>query len=260
LRAADAVMVGSHVQHGPEVLDRAREQAGTLAFHDIDTPITLARMGRPDHYVRAEQVPRLDLYLSFTGGPTLDRIEHLPPARHPGFYKDQDWTLNATRTDMVAAGWSPSMRLFEAAACATPIVSDHWEGLDELFPEGEAIVIARGPEDVEAALDLPAARREPIGLAAHDIVRARPRRRARDLPGGSRRRDPAALPDVPDTNDPAALGPWFHNLPLPGGVQTAPDHRFGGFPRFEWREIAPHIPEDLTGWRALDVGCNAGPR
>ncbi|AEG92687.1 TIGR04290 family methyltransferase [Ramlibacter tataouinensis] len=56
-----------------------------------------------------------------------------------------------------------------------------------------------------------------------------------------------------------ALGPWFHNLHLPGGVQTVPRHFLGGdFPRFKWLEIAPHIPEDLGGWRVLDVGCNAG--
>lgn len=56
----------------------------------------------------------------------------------------------------------------------------------------------------------------------------------------------------------AALGPWFHNLHLPDGSQTAPDHPLGDFPAFKWRELAPHLPEDLSGWRALDVGCNAG--
>lgn len=56
----------------------------------------------------------------------------------------------------------------------------------------------------------------------------------------------------------AALAPWFHNLHLPDGVQTAPDHFLGDFPAFKWREIAPHVPADLHGWRVLDVGCNAG--
>jgi tRNA (mo5U34)-methyltransferase len=54
------------------------------------------------------------------------------------------------------------------------------------------------------------------------------------------------------------LGPWFHNLHLPDGTQTAPDHFFGDFPAFKWREIASHIPQDLAGWSCLDIGCNAG--
>jgi tRNA (mo5U34)-methyltransferase len=61
-----------------------------------------------------------------------------------------------------------------------------------------------------------------------------------------------------ETDEIAALAPWFHNLHLPDGRQTAPDHYFGDFPAFKWREIADHIPPDLSGWRALDIGCNAG--
>src|SRR5690606_2132913 len=53
---------------------------------------------------------------------------------------------------MVEAGWSPSVRLFEAAACGTPIVSDRWEGLDALFPDGEAILICDEAEQVMRAL------------------------------------------------------------------------------------------------------------
>lgn len=56
----------------------------------------------------------------------------------------------------------------------------------------------------------------------------------------------------------AELGPWFHNLHLPDGTQTAPDHPLGDFPACKWKELAPWIPEDLSGWSALDVGCNAG--
>lgn len=56
-----------------------------------------------------------------------------------------------------------------------------------------------------------------------------------------------------------SLGPWFHNLHLPGGVETLPNHPYyGDFPRRKWVKIAPHIPEDLTGCTALDIGCNAG--
>ncbi|HYG61239.1 MAG TPA: TIGR04290 family methyltransferase [Thermoanaerobaculia bacterium] len=56
----------------------------------------------------------------------------------------------------------------------------------------------------------------------------------------------------------AALGPWFHNLHLPDGTQTAPGHFLGDFPSFKWRDLQAHLPEDLSGWTALDIGCNAG--
>jgi tRNA (mo5U34)-methyltransferase len=54
------------------------------------------------------------------------------------------------------------------------------------------------------------------------------------------------------------LAPWFHNLHLPGGLQTVPDHPLGDFPRFKWRLIAPTLPDNLDGAAALDIGCNAG--
>jgi tRNA (mo5U34)-methyltransferase len=55
-----------------------------------------------------------------------------------------------------------------------------------------------------------------------------------------------------------ALAPWFHNLHLPDGTQTAPGHPLGDFPSVLWERICEHVPEDLAGWRVLDVGCNAG--
>jgi tRNA (mo5U34)-methyltransferase len=54
------------------------------------------------------------------------------------------------------------------------------------------------------------------------------------------------------------FAPWFHNLHLPDGTQTAPNHPLGDFPAFKWRQMAAHLPADLTGWTALDLGCNAG--
>jgi tRNA (mo5U34)-methyltransferase len=56
----------------------------------------------------------------------------------------------------------------------------------------------------------------------------------------------------------ASLGPWFHNLHLPDGTETAPAHFLGDFPSYKWRALAPHLPERLDGWTALDIGCNAG--
>ena len=54
------------------------------------------------------------------------------------------------------------------------------------------------------------------------------------------------------------LRPWFHNIHLPDGTQTEPNHFLGDFPAFKWKKIAKAIPEDLSGWRVLDIGCNAG--
>ena len=55
-----------------------------------------------------------------------------------------------------------------------------------------------------------------------------------------------------------SLSPWFHNIHLPDGSQTAPGHFLGDFPAFKWKNIKDSIPQDLTGWKVLDIGCNAG--
>jgi spore maturation protein CgeB len=103
----------------------------------------------------------------------IERIEHLPPAEHASFYSRQRFTLNVTRADMIEAGWSPSVRLFEAAACGTPIISDFWNGLDHLLPDGDAIVVARSTDDVIAALTQTSdTRREAIARAARARVLA----------------------------------------------------------------------------------------
>lgn len=67
-----------------------------------------------------------------------------------------------------------------------------------------------------------------------------------------------AAPATVAEREVAERAPWFHNLHLPDGTETAPDHPLGDFPAFKWREIAPHVPEDLGGWRVLDIGSNAG--
>jgi spore maturation protein CgeB len=230
LSDADVVVVGSYVPEGVAVGDLVlRLATGVTAFYDIDTPVTLARIDAGTDYLAARQIPRYDVYFSFTGGPTLDRLEqqygarlarplycsvdpeiyypepttaraslpydcgylgtfsadrqpvldrllldvarrwadgrfivagsqypdtiewptnvtrvtHLDPARHRSFYNSLRFTLNVTRRDMVAAGYSPSVRLFEAAACSTPIISDHWQGLNDFFVPGVEILLAR---------------------------------------------------------------------------------------------------------------------
>jgi spore maturation protein CgeB len=77
----------------------------------------------------------------------LQYIEHIPPVEHRKFYNQQKFTLNITRAEMVRSGYSPSVRLFEAAACGVPIISDYWKGLETIFDTGSEILISRSPED-----------------------------------------------------------------------------------------------------------------
>ena len=97
-------------------------------------------------------------------------FEHLPPADHRSFYNAQRFTLNVTRSDMIANGYSPSVRLFEAAACGVPIISDWWAGLDEFFGPDREIVIASSTEDVQRALQMDDATRAEMGRRARDRV------------------------------------------------------------------------------------------
>ena len=260
LKAADAVLIGSYVPDSPAVIDWALATAPAgvpVAFYDIDTPVTLAKLARGDEEsLRVDQVPRLAPYFSFTGGrtlqklerelgspralplycavdeatytpdgsverdldlgymgtwsedrqptvgrlllapaaalpgrrfalvgpmypeavswtPNVERVEHLPPAGHPRFYRRQRFTLNVTRADMIAAGWAPSVRLFEAAACGTPVISDRWEGLGDVFRIGSEILVADTTDDaVRFLTDTPEGERAAIGAAARARVLA----------------------------------------------------------------------------------------
>lgn len=75
-------------------------------------------------------------------------LHHLPPDRHPAFYSSAAWQLNATRADMVAAGWSPSVRLFEAAACGAAMISDRWPGIERFFTPGREILLPESTGEV----------------------------------------------------------------------------------------------------------------
>jgi nucleoside-diphosphate-sugar epimerase/spore maturation protein CgeB len=250
VQTADAVLVGSYVPEGIAVGRWARRTAnGVVAFYDIDTPVTLARLARGDcDYLQADQMSDYDVYFSFTGGDTLNRLErdhgaraaralycsadpelyrphaaatrwdlsylgtyssdrqptlerllleparrmpdrrfvvagpqypedidwpknveridHLPPAEHSAFYAASRFTLNVTRDDMRKAGHSPSIRLFEAASCGCPIISDTWPGIETLFTPGEEIILAEAAETVIEALSAPAGQAQAMGDAA----------------------------------------------------------------------------------------------
>jgi spore maturation protein CgeB len=97
---------------------------------------------------------------------------HMPPADHPAFFCSSRLTLNITRGPMALAGYCPSGRLFEAAACGTPIVSDPWPGIDAFFEPGREILLATTTADVLEALDLPPAQLAAIGEAGRERAMA----------------------------------------------------------------------------------------
>lgn len=103
----------------------------------------------------------------------VSRTEHLSPKQHATFYAEQRFTLNATRADMKALGYSPSVRLFEAAACGTPIISDRWPGIETIFEPSREILLASGPREViEILRDMPDEQRRTIAHNARRRVLA----------------------------------------------------------------------------------------
>jgi len=105
---------------------------------------------------------------NFPWSSNLYYVQHVAPPDHPRFYSSCRLTVNVTRAPMAAMGFCPSGRLFEAAACGTPVLTDTWPGLEEFFEPDREILTASDPADVLEVLD-----RSPESLA-----RARARARA----------------------------------------------------------------------------------
>jgi spore maturation protein CgeB len=254
LADADAAIVTSYCPDALAATDLVLGSRALRVFYDLDSPVTLARLGtgEPVAYLGADGLTGFDLVLSYAGGTALRALHerlgasrvaalygcvdpdrywpapppvggrsalsylgtyaedrqrelselfleparrlrdqrfiiggamyprsfpwqpnifferHVTPAAHPRFYAAARSTLNITRAAMAACGWCPSGRLFEAAACATAILSDWWEGLDDFFALGSEVLIVRSTEDVLAALDLGDRELVQIGAAARE--------------------------------------------------------------------------------------------
>lgn len=109
---------------------------------------------------------------AFPWSDNIHFVRHLPPAEHPAFYASSRLTLNVTRRAMAEMGYCPSGRLFEAAACGAPILSDSWEGLDAFLTPGREILVARSADDALAALTLTYAELREMADAARERVLA----------------------------------------------------------------------------------------
>jgi spore maturation protein CgeB len=257
LADADAAVITSYCPDAISATTEVLESPVPLrVFYDLDTPVTLARLGagEPVPYIGPRGLADFDLVLSYTGGSaltaleerlgavrtaplygsvdpavhrpvaTLDRyradlsylgtyaedrqpalvrllveparrlsdrrfliggaqypaefpwahniafVRHLPPAEHPAFFSSSRLTLNVTRAPMVELGYCPSGRLFEAAACGTPIVTDVWLGLEQFFTPGQEILGAADGDAVVAAMQASDAELGRIARAARDRV------------------------------------------------------------------------------------------
>jgi len=95
-------------------------------------------------------------------------VRHLPPGEHPAFFSSSRFTLNVTRRSMAATGFCPSGRMFEAAACGAPMVSDWWTGLDGFFEPGAEIVVAHDTEEAMAAIEMTDAERTAMARRARE--------------------------------------------------------------------------------------------
>ena len=148
---------------------KRRWDLGYLGTYSADRQPTLERLlidaarRRPDlrFVIAGPQYPDIQSWPT-----SVEHIPHLPPSEHPRFYSSVGWALNVTRADMIAAGFSPSVRLFEAAACGAPVISDVWPGLETIFQPQREILIALNTSDVLKALDMPEQQRSRIGAAA----------------------------------------------------------------------------------------------
>jgi spore maturation protein CgeB len=148
--AADLSYLGTYAED--------RQQALTTLF------VEPARR-RPDRrfVIGGAQYPQ-----EFPWAPNIWFVRHLPPAEHPAFYSSSRLTLNVTRGAMAEMGFCPSGRLFEAAACGAPVLSDTWAGLEQFFTPGEEILVAGSADEATAALDLPDDELARIGRAARE--------------------------------------------------------------------------------------------
>jgi spore maturation protein CgeB len=98
--------------------------------------------------------------------PNVRVLDHVAPGCHAAFYGSSPLTLSLTRASMAERGWCPSGRLFEAAACGVPVLSDWWPGLDDFFIPGEEILVAKSSDDALVALTRPRRELARIGRAA----------------------------------------------------------------------------------------------
>ncbi|HET9954803.1 MAG TPA: glycosyltransferase [Polyangiaceae bacterium] len=153
--------------------DQPARDFGYLGTYSADRQPTLDRLLTEParHWSEGRFVVAGPCYPQTEWPDNVQRIEHIAPGDHPSFYCSLRFTLNVTRADMIQRGYSPSVRLFEAAACGVPIISDAWSGLEEFFTPGSEILLPRsGPDVLKILRGMPESERREIGQRARHRV------------------------------------------------------------------------------------------
>lgn len=148
--------VDPDVHHPVDPIDLFRADLSYLGTYAADRQTTLERL----FHGAAARLPERRFVLGgsqyptdFPWSPNIFYMRHVAPYLHAAFYGSSRLTLNVTRAAMAAAGYCPSGRLFEAAACGAPILSDSWPGLDEFFEPGAEILVAESTDEAVAAIE-----------------------------------------------------------------------------------------------------------
>ncbi|MFL6604859.1 MAG: glycosyltransferase [Steroidobacteraceae bacterium] len=157
--------------HRPVAVDDKRAAFSYLGTYATDRQETLRQL-----FIEPAKLRPADRFVlggsgypqDFPWQPNICFVRHVAPAGHATFFSSSRLTLNVTRADMAAMGFCPSGRLFEAAACGTPVLTDGWAGIEEFFTPGEEILLARSTDDAVAALDTSAAVLQRIGRAGRE--------------------------------------------------------------------------------------------
>jgi spore maturation protein CgeB len=187
--------VDPEVHHPVPVNGEARSALSYLGTYAHDRQETLLRL-----FIEPAKLRPADRFVlggsgypqDFPWQPNIWFVRHIAPAGHATFFSSSRLTLNVTRADMAAMGFCPSGRLFEAAACGAPLLTDSWPGLEEFFTPGEEILVARSTEDAVAAVDSSAAMLGRIARAGRERTLAEHTSAHRagqliDILGGARR-------------------------------------------------------------------------
>lgn len=103
----------------------------------------------------------------------VQRVSHFSGGKQRAFYNSQRFALNVTPPGEIAIGFSPEARLFEAAACGTPVISDFWPGIETFFKPDEEILISHSADETLVYLeDIPELDRRRMGYRARERVLA----------------------------------------------------------------------------------------